>query len=194
MIYGILIDCLSQYQVQDSHQNEDIHHFCCHGCKSFQRYSNFTDCDPFVLVHAFGHNTAATSSIFLAAAIPEPAHCLPVFCPLLFFNTNLPLPICSQIRQEPEAPNKRLNKMVRFSFLVRGGREGEGGRVREKPRAGICSTFTWEFSDVRRPNNRGGIHPNKRNVNPQRRRTWPARGDPMRLSFSSEQEVMNTFY
>ena len=45
--------------------------------------------------------------------------------------------------------------MVGLSFL---GRRGGG---REKPRAGIYPTFTWEFSDVRRPNNRVGIHPNK---------------------------------
>ena len=51
---GIQTDSLSQHQVQDSHSNTDItHRFCCHGCTSFQRHNNFTECDPLVPVHAF---------------------------------------------------------------------------------------------------------------------------------------------
>ena len=46
-------------------QNTGTHHFCRHVCTCFQRYDNVTDCDPFVSIHTFDHNTGTTSSVLL---------------------------------------------------------------------------------------------------------------------------------
>ena len=46
--------------------------------QSLQWYTNFTGCDPHVLVHTFDHNTTSTSSICLSAVIPKTSNCRPL--------------------------------------------------------------------------------------------------------------------
>ena len=61
--------------------------FCCHGRNNAQKFSDFADCDPFVLISDFHDDSTAVSSVVLGAAVPEARHCLPSFIIQAFVHT-----------------------------------------------------------------------------------------------------------
>ena len=69
-------------------------------------------------------------------------------------------------------------------------RSGQMQLAGERPRAILCSKFCWDFSDVRRLNDRRGILPRQVTGQSSATAKLSAREDPMRFRQDSEQEVM----
>ena len=80
-------------------RTQDTHHFGSHGRICAQRYFDFADCDPFVPVSTFDNDSTTTSTVELGAAVPEASHRLPSFSIIPSVSNNLPLSICTQVRQ-----------------------------------------------------------------------------------------------
>ena len=93
LIENFNAETFAQNKIHDASKNTDSHYFCCHGRTNTQRYRDFANCGPLVLVNSFVNDSAAAFSVVLGAAVPEALHChLSV---LLSLST---LPLCTQIR------------------------------------------------------------------------------------------------
>ena len=71
---------LVENQIKDFYEHAQTHHFSCHGRTNFQWYRNLADRHPSVPVNSTSHDSAATSTVVLGAAIPEAFHRLPCLC------------------------------------------------------------------------------------------------------------------
>ena len=60
-------------------RNTYTHYFGSRGRTAPLEHRDLADRDPFVLVNSFNHDSAATSTVVLGAAIPEAFHRLPCF-------------------------------------------------------------------------------------------------------------------